>query len=332
MTSDNNIMQRRRVWGSSMRVAFIVALSVSFVQPVLAAMRISLGYGLQANSMFNGVLTENMNKQLLNSGAVSLVGQSAGTNYSSLWAGALAEDLAPYTLLSLPEIRVTSDWQVGANTWGIFTSLSGIVPQTSMYYAGGYQVKESRTCAGIDYANCPLAAVNFVSSSGTGTYDIEVRTATRFYSFSGGMTWGRTIGQAWGGEFAFATELGLNLQSFTAYSQFAALRCSNGASAPCAQTAQVRTVQGELNSQAVFAMGPYLGAVLRYERPQNQWFAELGVSAIFQFTRLANSGYTNFVAGGTVAFSQTSTALGVDAVQDFFAVLPALSVRAGIRL
>ncbi|HMY11444.1 MAG TPA: hypothetical protein PKC74_07460, partial [Turneriella sp.] len=237
-----------------------------------------------------------------------------------------------YTLLSLPELRVTSDWQSGASTWGIFTSLSGIVPQTSMYYAGGYQVKESRTCAGVDYTNCPLAALNFVSASGTGVYDIEVRTATRFYSFSGGMTWGRSIGQAWGGELAFAAELGLNVQSFTAYSQFAAVRCSNGGSAPCAQVAQVRSVQGELNVQALFAVGPYLGAVLRYERPQNQWFAELGVSAIFQFTRLANSGYTNFVAGGTVAFSQTSQALGVNAVQDIFAVLPALSVRAGIRL
>lgn len=300
--------------------------------PVLAVTRISLGYGVQMNSMLNTVLTENMNKQLVNSGSVSLVGQSAGVDYRSLWSGTPGEDVSPYMLLSLPELRVTSDWQSGANTWGIFTSLSGIVPQTSMYYAGGYQVKESRTCAGVDYTNCPLAALNFVSASGTGVYDIEVRTATRFYSFSGGMTWGRSMGQAWGGELAFAAELGLNVQSFTAYSQFAAVRCSNGGSAPCAQAAQVRTVQGELNSQAVFAAGPYLGAVLRYERPENQWFAELGVSAIFQVTRLANSGYTNFVAGGTVAFTQTSTALGVNAVQDIFAVLPALSVRAGIRL
>jgi hypothetical protein len=91
-------------------------------------------------------------------------------------------------------------------------------------------------------------------------------------------------------------------------------------------------IQGEQNAQALLAVGPYLGAVLRYERPQSQWFAELGVSAIFQFSRLQTAGYTNFVAGGTIAFTQTSTALGIDAVQDFFAVLPALNIRAGVRL
>ncbi len=301
-------------------------------QPLHAATRLALGYGMQLNSMINSVLVDKMNRQLMNDRAIALIGQSAGTDYSTHWSAAFAEEVAPYALLSLPEIRVTSDWQSGANTWGIFTSFSGIVPQTSMYYAGSYQLKESRTCAGVDYSNCPLAALNFVSSSGTGLYDIEVRTAIRYYSFSGGMTWGRGIAQAWGGEFAFATEFGLNLQSFTAYSQFAALRCSNGGLVPCAQAAQVRSVQGEQNVQALFAMGPYLGALLRYERPQSQWFAELGVSAILLFTRLQNSGYTNFVAGGTVAFSQTTQTLGVDAAQNFFAVLPALSVRAGIRL
>jgi hypothetical protein len=310
----------------------MVALLLWLVEPNLAVTRVALGYGMQVNSMLNHLLSANMNKQVLNSGALSLVGQSAGTNYRSGWSGTLAEEVVPYMLLSLPEIRVTSDWQSGASTWGIFTSLSGMVPQTTLYYAGGYQLNESRTCAGIDYTNCPLAALSFVSSSGIGVYDIEVRTATRFYSFSGGMSWSRPVGLAAGGELTLATEFGLNVQSFTAYSQFAAVRCSNGGSVPCAQASQLRAVQGEQNVQALLAVGPYLGVVVRYERPQSQWFAELGVSAIFQFSRLQTAGYTNFVAGGTVAFTQTSTALGIDAVQDFFAVLPALSIRAGIRL
>lgn len=300
--------------------------------PLNAATRMALGYGMQLNSMFNTVLAETMHRQLLNEGAVSLVGQSAGTDYRSPWSAVLGDAVAPYTLLSLPEVRVTNDWRSGANTWGIFTSLSGIVPQTSMYYAGGYQLKESRTCPGVDYANCPLAALNFVSPSGAGTYDIELRTATRFYSLSGGMTWGRTLMQAWGGEFVLATEFGLNLQSFTAYSQFAAVRCSNGGSLPCAQSAQVRSVQGEQNIQSLFAAGPYLGVVVRYERAQSRWFAELGCSAIFLFTQLEITGYTNFTAGGTVAFSQTTQALGADATQNFFAIFPALAIRAGIRL
>jgi hypothetical protein len=325
-------MQRWRRWASSMRAALITALSLWWVKPSLAVTRVALGYGLQANSMLNHLLLENMNKQILNSGALSLLGQSAGTNYRSTWAAALADEAVPYILVSLPEIRMSSDWQWGANTWGVFTSLSGMVPQTTLYYAGGYQLNESRTCPGIDYANCPLAALNFVSASGIGVYDIEVRTATRFYSFSGGMSWTRPVGLAAGGKFSLATEFGLNLQSLTAYSQFAAVRCANGSSAPCAQASQVRVIQGEQNAQALLAVGPYLGAVLRYERPQSQWFAELGVSAIFQFSRLQTAGYTNFVAGGTIAFTQTSTALGIDAVQDFFAVLPALSVRAGVRL
>jgi hypothetical protein len=322
------MLQRRATWFS----LFALFLAMFLSLPIQAVTRVSLGYGVQANTMLNTVLSENLNKQLFNSASVSLVGQSAGTDYQSQWSATLAEDVAPYTFANLPELRVTSDWQSGANTWGIFTSLSGIVPQTLVYYAGGYQLRESKTCASVDYANCPLAALNFVSSSGSGTYDIEVRTSTRFYSLSGGMTWGRTLGQAWGGEFAFATEFGLNLQSFTAYSQFAAVRCSNGGAIPCAQNAQVRSVQGEQNIQSLFAAGPYLGAVLRYDRPQNSWFAELGFSAIFLFTQLENTGYTNFTAGGTVAFSQTTQALGIDATQKFFAVLPALSIRAGIRL
>jgi hypothetical protein len=146
------------------------------------------------------------------------------------------------------------------------------------------------------------------------------------------MTWGRTLGQAWGGEFAFATEFGLNLQSLAAYSQFAALRCSNGGSVPCAQNAQVRSVQGELNMQTLLAPGVYLGTALRFEQPQHGWFADLALSTIFQFNPVSSSGYTNFVAGGTVAFTQTAQTLKVEQERSLFLVLPALSLRAGIRL
>lgn len=314
------------------RVALFSFAAIAGVLPLHAAARLSLGYGMQLNTMLHTVMAENAKKQILNTGAVSLLGQSAGTGYSSLWSGAFADDLAPYALLSLPEIRVTSDWRAGANTWGVFTSFSGFLPQTSLYYYGGYRLTEERTCAVIDYTNCPLAALGFVSAAGKGDYDIEVRTAARLYSFSGGVTWGRGMGEVWGGEFSFVTEAGLNVQSASYTSQFAALRCSGGSAPPCALSAQVRSVQGELASQALLAFGPYLGAVLRYERPQNRWFAELGISAVFLYARFTHTGYTNFTAGGTVAFAQTSAALQIAAVQEVFAVLPALSARAGIRL
>jgi hypothetical protein len=60
-----------------------------------------------------------------------------------------------------------------------------------------------------------------------------------------------------------------------------------------------------------------LGATLRYERPQSFWFAELGLSTTLLFYKLENSGYSNFIAAGTVAFSQSSSALGIDAKRFF---------------
>jgi hypothetical protein len=146
------------------------------------------------------------------------------------------------------------------------------------------------------------------------------------------MSWERQLGGVWGGQYSFLGEFGLNLQSLAAYSQFAAVRCSNGGAIPCAQNAQVRSVQGELNMQALFAPGVYLGTALRFEQPQHRWFADLALSTIFQFNPVSSSGYTNFVAGGTVAFTQTAQTLKVEQERSLFLVLPALSLRAGIRL
>ena len=77
---------------------------------------------------------------------------------------------------------------------------------------------------------------------------------------------------------------------------------------------------------------PVLGSTLRYQRPNSSVFLELSASAVFLFMRVQNTGYTNFIGGSSVAFTQTSGALGVAAEQDIFSILPSLTVRCGIRL
>ncbi len=297
-----------------------------------AATRVSLGYGMQLNSILNSTLGSNVQKQVLNSGAVPLVGQSAGTDYRSAWSASADDSVTPYALVSVPELRISSDFVSGSSTLGFFTSLTGIVPQTSLYSAGSYQLKEGVTCAGVQYATCPLAAVNFVGASGTGTYDSEIRTNLRFYALTGGMTWSRALGSKWQGDLTLVTEFGVNVQSFAARTEFSATRCTTGSSIPCAQIADVRAVQGELKTESVYAFGPVIGATLRYERPQAGWFLEAGASALFLFARLQNSGYTNFVGGSSVAFTQSSASMGIDTAQNVFAVLPSVTVRCGIRL
>ncbi|MFO1471256.1 MAG: hypothetical protein U1F27_09480 [Turneriella sp.] len=292
----------------------------------------SIGYGLQLNSMLNSTLTSNLQRLVTNSGGQPLVGRTGTTDYASNWSASGDNEIAQYPLIGLPEIRMVFSWGWGNNSLGIFSALTGVVPQTSAYYLGSLQLRESKTCAGVDATNCPLAAVNFVSSSGTALYDTEVRTNLRSFNMAVGMTIGRKIGNAFQGELSLIGEFGLNIQSFAVTTQFAGARCTTGVSAPCAQVSQSRVVQGELKTQSNYALGPVLGVSLRYERPLARWFLEAGATATFLFTSIENVGYTNFVAGGTTAYTQTSAALGIDAVQNTFAILPAIMLRFGLFL
>ena len=316
-------------------VTFLFAVTV-VTATLHARTGISLGYGLQLNSMLNSALKANLQKLVLNQSAQPITGQSVGTDYNSNWSGSASDgDVAPYPLVSLPEIRITSSWAAGNNILGFFTALTGIVPQTSAYYLGGTQLKETSAaspCSGVNYANCPLAAMGFVGSGGTAIYDTEVRTNLRSFNFSGGLTLARKVGNVWGGEVVLQAEFGLSVQQFSATTQFAALRCTTGASAPCAQSSQSRVVQGELKTQSNYAFGPQIGLNARYERPQSAWFLETGISIVVLYSRIENAGYTNFVAGGTVAFTQSASALGIDASQNNIAVLPAVLLRAGFYL
>lgn len=303
------------------------------VFPHAANTRISLGYGMQLNSVLNSALNANLKKMILNEGGPNLSGETGVNFYNTTWSGNEA-DVSAYPLVHLPELRFSADWGVPQVLhWGVFASLSGIMPQTSAYYPGSYQLKENATCSGVDYAKCPLAATNFVaSSSGTATYSGELRSNLRFTNIVAGITLGKKIGSVWAGDIIFSGEAGVNVQTFAVNTQFVASRCSNGGSTPCAQNSQVRVVQSELKTSASYAFGPVLGASLRYERPQAFWFAELGVSVVLLFSRWENSGYTSFLAAGTQAFSQTSVAQGVEATQNNFAVLPAVILRLGVRL
>lgn len=297
-----------------------------------ATTRVSLGYGLQLNSFLNSALNANLKKMILNDGGKNLTGITGVNSYDTTWAGSEA-DVSAYPLVHLPELRFSADWGTPQVLhWGIFASLSGMVPQTSAYYPGSYQLKENATCAGVDYAKCALAATNFVASSGTATYSAELRSHLRFTNIVVGVTLGKKIGSIWAGEVFFSGEAGVNVQTFAVNTQFVASRCSNGGSTPCAQNAQVRVVQSELNTSASYALGPVLGASFRYERPQAFWFVEAGATVVFLFSRWENSGYTDFIAAGTQAFSQTSVAQGVEETQNNFAVLPGVVLRLGVRL
>lgn len=319
------------------RAKFIALLVCSVVSTGLYARTgISLGYGMQYNGMLNSTYKSNLQNLILNQSAQPIVGQSVGTDYRSNWSASTSDGaIAPYALVNLPEVRITSSWVSGNNSLGFFSALSGIVPQTSAYYLGGTQLKETSAatpCGGVNYAACPLAAMGFVGSSGTAIYDTEVRTNLRSFNFSGGFTFARKLGNIWSGDFVLQAEFGLSIQQFSVTTQFASARCTTGASAPCSQSSQSRVVQGELKTQSNYAFGPQFGINARYERPQAAWFVELGLNAVLLFSRLENVGYTNFVAAGTVAFTQTSATLGIDAAQNNIAILPAVILRAGYYL
>jgi hypothetical protein len=310
----------------------LLILTLSTVLPLSAGMRISLGYGMQLNSMLNKTQSSNLEKMILNQSGTSLTGITGTNAYSSTWSASGAETAA-YPLVHLPEIRFAADWGMPQTLHlGFFALVSGFVPQTSAYYLGSYQLREGEVCSGIDYAKCPLAATNFVAASGSALYDAELRSHSRFMNLSLGVALGKKIATIAAGDLIVNGELGVSVQAFSTSSQFVASRCSGGGSTPCASTAQVRVVQSELKTAAAYALGPVFGVNLRYERPQASWFAELNASAVVLFSRLESSGYTSFVAAGTIGFSQTPVAQGVEAVQNVFAVLPSVTLRLGVRL
>lgn len=318
-----------------MRLRSFICFSVAALvgaAPTAAQTRVSLGYGLQLNSMLNGTLNSNLQKQVLNVGGTPLVGQSAGTDYRSTWKGEAGDPVSAYALASVPELRLATDIGAAKNRLGFYTALTGILPQTSTYSAGSYELSEAAVCSGVQYATCPLAAVNFVGASGKGTYDSEIRTNLRFYALTVGVSQTAALGTRYGGQWSLAGELGMMAQVFSARSEFSLSRCTSGGAIPCAQIADLRAVQGELKTESVYAFGPVLGATLRYQRPNSTVFFELAGSAVFLFMRLQNTGYTNFIGGSSVAFTQSAQALGIAAEQDVFSVLPSLTVRCGIRL
>lgn len=317
-----------------LRPGLICLLSLCCLLPLGATARVSIGYGLQLNSFFNTTLNTNLEKMILNSEGKRLEGLSGTNAYSSAWSTSNGtETTNAYALAPLPEIRFSADWGAPpATQLGIYAAVSGMVPQTTAYFQGDYQLKEGATCSGVDYSKCPLAATNFVGAGGTATYSAELRSHLRLLNLTVGMTLGKKLAGMAGGGLTLSGELGLNIQSFALHTQFVATRCSNGASTPCASNSQVRVVQSELKTTAAYALGPVLGATLRYEKPQSLWFAELGASVTVLFSRLDNTGYTSFAAAGTVAFSQTQLAQGVEAAQNIIAVLPAVVLRAGVRL
>jgi len=293
---------------------------------------ISLGYGLQANTFFNATLNANMQKWAFNSAASPLVGYTGTQSYNSNWSASDNTSANAYFFVGLPELRFTSDWAYRDARLGVFASLSGMLPQTSAYYLGGTQLTETNTCGSVNYNQCPLAASQFVAQSGSANYSTEIRSSMRFYILAVGLTYGKKVGTWYGFDLSLKGEAGLVMQSLAIYSQFAAARCTDGSSLPCASPSLSRVVQGEMNSQANFALGPVLGATLRIEKPQALWFAEAAFTTTVLFMNLENNGYTSFVSGGTLAFAQPTAAQGISTAQSVVAVLPVVLVRVGIHL
>lgn len=316
------------------RTILLAALLVSPPVALSARTYISLGYGMQLNSMLNSTLKSNLQKLALNQASAPLVGISGLAAYNSNWSASPADGTSPYAFVGLPEVRIASEWDVVriGGRIGFFGSVSGFLPQTNSYYKGSQTLTEAKSCPSVDYLNCPLGATNFVTTAGSATYDAEIRSSLRFYNLTGGFTFTRKITSVAAGDIVVGGELGLNVQSLAVTTQFVSSRCTTGGSSPCASISQARVFQGELRTQAVYALGPVLGATVRYERPQSFWFAEIGLSATLLFYKLENSGYSNFIAAGTVAFSQSSTAAGIDATQNIIVVLPAAILRFGVHL
>lgn len=304
---------------------FFIAMGTS----AFATLHVSLGYGLEYDSMLAARVDDTFRKQFLNEQQKALRGMSAGNNYSTQWGAQTDGSFGMYHFFHLPELRLVNEW--GSTGWGSFLAIGGVLPQTTALYEGSYTLQEAKTCAGVDYANCPLAALALVDSSGRALYDAQLNTSWRSVRLTTGATWRRVLGALWGGEISFLAELGLSWQSFSATTQFVATRCSTGEALPCAQLSSVRVVQGESHAQSTFALGPHIGTTLRYEKKSEIWFAELSLSNVGLLVRQETTGYTSFVAGSTNAFSTTSQDAGVNRAETFFVLLPTVSIRAGLR-
>lgn len=316
------------------RSSFLTLLVLLAASALAATTRLSLGYGTQLNALANSRFNANLHKTFFNQGAVPLTGYSGTQLYNSNWSLG-GTDANAYPLVHLPELRVTTDFKgpgAPASPWGLFVSLSGILPQTSAYYLGTGELKETNVCSGVDYTKCPLAALGMVTSSGTAFYDVEVRSSLRFFNLNTGMSYAFGLGGWAGGDLSLLAELGLAFQSFSLSSQFLASRCTTGSSIPCNNINQLRVVQGELKSTSLYAVGPVLGATLRYERPAAFWFAEVAANVTVLYMRLENTGYVNFLAGGTSALARSSAEMGVANAEDMTLILPAVLVRMGVRL
>jgi len=294
---------------------------------------LSLGYGLQLHSLANKTLAANVNKMATNSGAVGMTGISGLAPYSTNWS--LAPQPTEFAFVGLPELRVNTDWSLTSagrelGRVGFFASASGGLPQTIHYYSGSTTLKETNICTSTDYAKCPLAASGFVTA-GSGSYSGELRSSLRFFNLAVGFTFAKNLlplGK--GGDLVLGAELGLALQSFAVTTQWAFARCTTGAAIPCANLPESRVHQGEIRQQAVYALGPVIGASVRYERTNSFWFAELALQSTFLFSKIESNGYTNFVAAGTVAFTQSSTVQGVSDSESVLIILPAAVLRLGV--
>ncbi|MCX7631770.1 MAG: hypothetical protein N2Z22_00400 [Turneriella sp.] len=293
------------------------------------ALKLSLGYGIQANALLHRHLQQSALRQMANSAGKGLFGQGGTTQYSSLWQASFSDSPSFSPLVHVPELRLGSAWD---SRWQVFATLGGLLPQTVSEGGGNYQLAESAQYSGANYAQCPLAAIQFVAPTGSGHYQWEHSTALRFWNFNLGAQYLLTA-QKWAGvEFGILAELGFGLHAISSYTQFVGVRCTDGTPPPCAQIGSVRVVQGEQRGQSAPALGPHAALLVRYERPQQRWFAEIGLSATFLFVRWHTEGYTHFVAATTIAFAQTAEELGIARAQSFWLVLPALQFRCGVKL
>ncbi|MBV6492905.1 MAG: hypothetical protein LDLANPLL_00910 [Turneriella sp.] len=282
--------------------------------------------------MQNTPYEKNLTEHLGLNSQHALSGFSGVTPYASEWR---ATEFIPelYPLRPVLDLRASIDIMKIQNfTVEAFASVSGIIPLSTAYQDGIYQVHEKNTCVSVDYTNCPLAALNFVDTSGAGTYAAQLNSNLYSTSLVGGVTFFHPIGIGLEGLWSYGGDLGIVAQTFLQSATFVASRCADGSSTPCAQENQVRVVQGELKTTAAYSFGPLVGLTLRYERENSWWFAEFGTTVVFLFSRWENSGYTNFVAAGTQAFTQSAHEMGVVDAVNTFAVLPRFVLRAGVRL
>ncbi|HRP68861.1 MAG TPA: hypothetical protein PLY93_04960 [Turneriella sp.] len=312
--------------------SIFVFLFIGFTLFPVSALRLSFGMSGEIATLQNSMLKEQLISLLGQKQSIPLVGVSSGNAYQSAWdaEGSLSE---AYLIRPIPELRMAVDFKTYSDfTFSFFAALSGFLPLTTTYNTGVYRVRASNTCGSVDYATCPPAAMNFVDSDGVGEYAGEMRSNLRVAQAAVGVGVSQKIGAYWQGMWYWGMDLGVAAQTFSIASTFIASRCSTGGVTPCAQGNQVRVVQSELKTMALYTLGPLWGANIRYERENSWWFAEAGVTILFLFSHWENSGYTNFVANDTQVFTYNAQDMGVPAAQNNFSALPSFILRFGVRL